>query len=133
MSLSLTHLSTLPLNFCLILRYHDVYLCSLVIPLPLKTVTKGQMSIKHPTYVKVYSLIVTSFNRLSMGDYENKCDGYLKTKKDKVQNWQVFVHLIYPSQYERINRLLKQNDALQIPVSGSHLIWTTNGGLVHLI
>ena len=58
---------------------------NLVISFSLEMEIDGQMLvktlIKYPTHVRVFSLIVTCFNKMDMGDYQNKNYWYLGTEK----------------------------------------------------
>ena len=55
-------------------------------PLSLEKDTNGQMVIKTPIKflisVKVFSLVVTFFNRMSKSDHGSKCYGYLRIEKN---------------------------------------------------
>ena len=68
-------------------RYPNVYFHSSVMLFPLENDIDGPTLVKYPTRVKVFILIVTFFNRMSMSDYiEVNFNGILEPKKVQVQN-----------------------------------------------
>ena len=73
MSSSFLHMSHFAPNFFRSQNIHDIYFHSSATLILLENVTIRQTFVKHPICVKVSTLVVTFFNRMSMSELRYKC------------------------------------------------------------